>query len=205
MGILMRRSLQNDDGTNMNGVSIRKELDQASHLKKYGGPLMTNFFGYCLAATAQWLVDPIETENNITKTTFDTKTMNLQMEYENSHTPFADYLAERFPEFENPIRKETLELTPENLYKDIICYNDTKLLTKGRIIIGILDDSSLGHALGVIINGEYYYFLDVNQGICSFAGKDPFWYFIYPYLTNKGGLLDQGYKNFYVTLYSPET
>lgn len=204
MGTLMRKALQNDDGTYIYG-GIRKNFDQASIAKKYGGPLMADFEGYCLAATVLWLLYPERTENSIGTMKFDTDAMKLQKEYENSQTSFSDYLAKKFPELKNPICKDNLELTPEELYKKIIYFNDHEFLTKARIIIGIFDNSSSGHALGTIIDGKDYHFIDVNEGVCCCVGESSFWYFIYYYLTNEGGLLDQGYTKFHIALYNPET
>jgi len=205
MGILMKKSSQNADGTTISGIYIRKEFSQLNILNKYSGPPMANFFGYCLAATGQWLDNPEEVENNITKIKFDTKTMNMQMEYKASILSTPDYLLKNFRTLKTVNCSDSIDLTPEALYNKIIYSNDGKILKNCRIMIGLTDDSNLGHALGVIINKGQYYLFDANEGICSFTDKSCFWHFIYNYLKVENGLLAQGYKKFYIAAYNSET
>lgn len=205
MGILIKKSSQNPDGTTITGIYVRKEFSQSNILNKYSGPLMSNFFGYCLAATGQWLDNPEEVESNITKTKFDTKTMNMQMEYKASNLSAPHYLANKFSTLKKLICSDSIELTPEALYNKIIYSNDGKILKNCRILIGLTNDSSLGHALGVIISKGQYYFFDANEGICSFTDKSCFWHFICNYLKNENGLLAQGYKKFYIASFNSET
>ncbi len=208
MGLLIKKIQQQ-----VNGVYITKECNQDTIKEKYSGPQITNFYGYCLAATGKWLVDPEDTEQKITKTSFQTVTMNLQYKFEASGVPGDIFLKNEYPEkLGNPITKDIYKLTPEKLFNEII-YKDATPLTLGymMIIVGQQPGShEPSHALGVRIEGGKYKFFDANEGFCEMYDRDTFWQFINLYVTEpknqeinfQGGLRGQEFTHFRVVLYN---
>ncbi|EGD48970.1 hypothetical protein Cpap_3398 [Ruminiclostridium papyrosolvens DSM 2782] len=200
MGKLMKKIEQE-----VKGVYITKECCQDLVKQRFSGPLITKYYGYCLAATGRWLVNPKDTENEIAGQKFQAETMNLQSRYEASRIDGDTFLGKEYPrELGLPVRKANYQLTSENLYNQIIYLKDNIPLTQGYMMLCIGEKpNKFTHALGVIINDGNYYFFDANEGFCSMKGTETFWGFIYHYVTNLDyGLLKQGYTHFLVALYN---
>ena len=198
MGMLKKRIEQSISS----GLQLVECNQKSSLIANFGGFQMKDFPGYCLAVTGQWLSNPEYVKGHINETRFQTDTIQIQREYEKAEISGADFLARKFPNLVNLVKKEVCPLTAERLYNEII-YLEGKLLTSGYIMIALWDSTDSGHAIGVIIDNGKYHFFDANECFCTTDNAHVFWDFIYQYVTQpEYGLLQQRYNSFQVALYN---
>jgi hypothetical protein len=153
------------------------------------------FFGFCNAASGQYLKDPERFQTILQSQKGKIDLVNSQAAYESVGK--ADvYVTKKF-ELTHVKTTEPAALTPENLLSAVDEASGRNMIL---YLVGASDGS--GHAIGIRTTPGGYEFLDVNQGLARLPDRQKFWSFIYYYITDKDQGLNKEYPLFQLAVWA---